>query len=121
MKTPPHNHDTIGEAGACPECRAFNIDAVKDGPWAFLLAFSPTASGDAPAASLVRSWSPDGSFAADTAWATGCNLPRCVFVQEIPVGVAVESGVEMFRLHHGREAAAAVDAIRELMPGAPAA
>jgi hypothetical protein len=114
----PHgHHSTIGEAGACSQCRAWNIAVVKDAPHAFLLMFPP--DDDVPQAlSLLRSWAPDTSFAADTAWATGCNLPRGVLIEEIPVDVAVESGVEMFRLHEGIEADDAYRAIGEALAGA---
>jgi hypothetical protein len=112
---PPHDHETIGEAGACPECRAWNISSLhlNDAPYAFLLTF-PLSDGHPLALSLVRDWSPSGSDAADAAWATGCNLPRGVMVSEIPLGVAIESGVEMFRLYEGADADKALQVIQAL-------
>jgi hypothetical protein len=65
----PHRHGTIGEAGQCRECRAFNIDLVRDAPNAFRLHFIQEDGSRSEA--LVRSWDPDG--AAEVAWATGCN------------------------------------------------
>jgi hypothetical protein len=111
----PHHHSTISEAGACSECRASNISVVKDAPHAFLLTFPPD-DGAPRALSLIRSWSPDASLAADTAWATGCNLDRGVLIVELPVAMAVESGIEMFRLHEGIEADGAFRVIRDLWP-----
>ena len=109
---PPHiNHATISDAGTCPQCRAWTIGTVKDGPHAYLLTFPPE-DGAPQAISLIRDWTPGWSSAADTAWATGCNLPRAVLIEEIPVGVAIESGVEMFRLHEGVEADDAFRAIQ---------
>ena len=111
---PPHSdHATIGEAGDCPECRAWDIRSSKDGPHAFLLTFPPDDDGPA-ALTLIRDWAPN--MAAETAWATGCNLHRCVRIEEIPVSVAVESGVEMFRLLDGFEAAEAWRAIQGARP-----
>jgi hypothetical protein len=111
MKTvPPHNHATIGDAGACPECRVYNIGLVDDAPHAFVLMFP-----DAHALSLVRDWGVDPLT---TAWATGCNLPRCVITEEIPLGVAIESGIEMFRLYDDADADAALKVIERLSGGA---
>lgn len=116
---PPHDHHlTIAEAGACAECRAWNISVVEDAPHAFLLTFPP-GDGAPRALSLIRSWSPETSLAADTAWATGCNLDRGVNIAELPVGMAVESGVEMFRLHEGVDADEAFRVIRGLWPVEP--
>jgi hypothetical protein len=111
---PPHlDHATIRDAAACPECRAWIIGNLEDAPYAYLLMFPP-ADGDPHAVSLVRDWAPGSANAAETAWATGCNRPRRLYVAEIPVGVAIESGVEMFTLLEGDDAAHALQAIRGL-------
>jgi hypothetical protein len=109
MNSPPlHDHSTIGEAGACPECRVDNIHRVDDAPRAFLLTFP---DADSPALSLVRDWGDDPLM---TAWATGCNLPLRAAIMEIPLGVALESGIEMFRLYEGGDADKAFQVIHEL-------
>ncbi len=113
---PPHSHSTIADAGTCQECRAWTIGVLKDAPYAFVLAFPPR-DGAPLAVALVKDWSQECSDAADTAWATGCNLPRGVMVAEIPLGVAVESGVEMFRVHEGGDAADAWRVLERMLVG----
>ena len=109
------HHATIAEAGACPECRAWAIGLHQDGPYAYLLTF-PLAGDASPPISLIRDWQPIAEDASETAWATGCNLSRGVVIEEIPVRVAVESGIEMFRVHEGAEAKDALRAIDALRP-----
>jgi hypothetical protein len=104
-----HDHPTIGEAGACPECRAENIRRVEDAPHAFVLMFE---EADPPAAVVIRTHDPRLEDASETAWATGCNLPLDVCIREIPLGVAIDSGVEMFRLYEGDDAIDMVDGLR---------
>lgn len=115
-ETRPHtHHPTIADAGACPECRAWYIGTVlRDARYAFLLVFS-SGDGSPQTLSLVRHWSPDWREAVEAAWVTGCNPGGCALTEEIPLGVAIESGVEMFRLHEGSDAEDAYRTIAMMM------
>jgi hypothetical protein len=99
--------------GACEECRLWNISLLKDAPHAYLLVF-PADDGTPDALSLIRDWSPVAEDASESAWATGCNRESAVVIMEVPLGAAIESGVEMFRVHEGDGAA---DAFRALHVG----
>jgi hypothetical protein len=92
---PPHWHGTIGEAGKCPECRAFNIEFVRGAPNVFRLGFVEEDGSRSEA--LVRSWSPVLDEAADVAWATGCNPGGHVIIARIDDPGDVE-GLPFFEL-----------------------
>jgi hypothetical protein len=104
-----HDHDTISEAGKCPDCRASNIDLVSEAPHAFLLLWARPGASDIEALATVRSHSEH--IVIETAWATGCDPGEAYGVGIIgPMAPEnlVKLDVPWFQLIAGPDATAAL-------------
>ncbi len=128
---PQHDHRTITDAGACPECRQWNIDFAKEGCHGFVLAqyhlhdrepgaricsccgepisYDPERPD---ALALIRQWSPDRDDAVSTAWATGCNLGEgLAILGPLPPETIETPGLPLFQLIAGDEAVAGLQMV----------
>jgi hypothetical protein len=105
MRPNGHAHQTIGEAGDCPECRRYNVELISDLPHRYLLAF-PEVDAIAVVPAL------DLDTAVDNAWATGCNPGGHLGGQELPADLVEQAGVPLCILLTGTAKEAARDALK---------
>jgi hypothetical protein len=96
---PLHDHDTIGEAGQCADCRAYSIELLADCPDGWVLAFGEEGHNTVTSIVLVHDWADDP---AEVAWLTGCNPDGwAARIGPLPAARLARSGVAHYEILTG--------------------